>query len=194
MNAEGEELPSVALKAASRALDGPYGWLPRWMHRGHVRKGMERLVDGDAALRRSEIDALPVECLESACAARSLLRPSSEEMRSGLKEWLALCDRTDAEGDGADAKRARRACRREHGGVGPRARAEGAAGAVAGAAGRPGPDFPDGFVGARRGSRISPSVLNVLWWDARHQHTPRDPSCIPCRHGLAASSSVAPSS
>ena len=107
MNAEGEELPSVALKAASRALDGPYGWLPRWMHRGHVRKGMERLVDGDAALRRSEIDALPVECLESACAARSLLRPSSEEMRSGLKEWLALCDRTDAEGDGADAKRAR---------------------------------------------------------------------------------------
>ena len=107
LNAEGEELPSVALKAASRALDGPYGWLPRWMHRGHVRKGMERLVDGDAALRRSEIDALPVECLESACAARSLLRPSSDEMRSGLKEWLALCDRTDSEGDGAEAKRAR---------------------------------------------------------------------------------------
>lgn len=87
LGAKGEELPKAALLAASRALDGPYSILPRWMHRGHVKKGMAKLVEGDDALRRSDVEALPVHCLESACAARSLLRPSASEMRSELREW-----------------------------------------------------------------------------------------------------------
>ena len=102
----GAPLPEAALLAASLSLDGPYRFLPRWMHKGAVKKGVTLLTEGDAALRISDIAGLPAPCLENACVARGLLKPTKAEMERGLAEWLRVVDKADAVSED-EGKRAR---------------------------------------------------------------------------------------
>ncbi|KAH8073519.1 hypothetical protein JL721_2821 [Aureococcus anophagefferens] len=90
----GAPLPEAALLAASLSLDGPYRFLPRWMHKGAVKKGVTLLTEGDAALRISDIAGLPAPCLENACVARGLLKPTKAEMERGSPSGSAV-DKAD---------------------------------------------------------------------------------------------------
>lgn len=101
------------------------------MHRRAVRKGLKTLADGDAALRRTNLDELDTACLESACAARGLLRPTRPEMRKGLDEWLALNAAADAAADEAKQQGTRLALLAINTAAGVRARAPRAAPAAA---------------------------------------------------------------
>ena len=103
----GDALPHAALLAASLAMEGPYKFLPRWMHKRAVNKGVTTLIEGDDALRVTDLAALPRPVLENACAARGLLRPTTAEMHKGLRTWLKIADAADAAGDEAAAKEAR---------------------------------------------------------------------------------------
>lgn len=128
----GAALPTPALKCASAALEGPYGFLPRWMHSRAVDKGLKTLVDGDDALRATpDLAALSRTSLENACAARCLPRPSEAAMASGLEEWLKLTAEADASDDAAGRKSARLALLAVNAAAAVRARASGASPGVA---------------------------------------------------------------
>lgn len=103
----GVTMPDPALFAASLAMEGPYKFLPRWMHKRAVKKGLETLKEGDDALRNSDVPNLPLSCVENACAARGLLRPTKDEMTKGLTEWLKLSEAADATSDAETQKQTR---------------------------------------------------------------------------------------
>ena len=82
----------------------------------HVAAACEGALAGGALERLRHPDlaeptpylgpVLPIR-MSRADLAVAPAEPLGSSTRAVLKEWLALCDRTDSEGDGADAKRAR---------------------------------------------------------------------------------------
>ncbi|KAJ1455347.1 hypothetical protein M885DRAFT_441152 [Pelagophyceae sp. CCMP2097] len=93
-------LPDAVVYAASAACEGPFRVFPRFLHCNAIEGKLKSIVDGDVALRKSNLSRLQRRAIEGACVERAIpVAERSEVMVKGLDEWLALTKSQPAASD-----------------------------------------------------------------------------------------------
>jgi hypothetical protein len=87
-----EDLPAPLVKGAGQALGLTVPFLPAFLMRGTIKKHLQRLKDGDAALLNYPLQELSGDDLREACCARGIgvQDRNDQALRSRLQLWLDM--------------------------------------------------------------------------------------------------------